>query len=85
MTFSYDPPERSLADLMSQFFDEVERVNGADPAANAAEYLHSKLLLHKHRHRVTTDPETQEVVVHMPPDTALWLAQLVAADWTPRR
>lgn len=85
MTFSYDPPERSMADLMSEFFDAVELSNGTDPAANAAKYLHSKLLLHKHRHRVTKDEETQEVVLSMPPDTALWLAQLVADNWTPRR
>ena len=84
MLFSYDPPEQSLADLMSKAIDESEEDSGCDPTRAAAEYLHTKLLLHGQRHHLDADSATRDVVLRMPTSTALWLASLVAEQWKAR-
>lgn len=83
--FSYDPPEHSLAELMSNAIDESEEEVGADPTQDAAVSLHSALLLHGQRHHLEAARDTRQVVLRMPPDTARWLASLAADAWKPRR
>ncbi|MFJ9870966.1 hypothetical protein [Streptomyces sp. NPDC101165] len=52
-TFSYDPPERSLGELMGEAQDEADEAWGEDPTLRTVELLHSKLLLSGLRHKVT--------------------------------
>ncbi|OEV09224.1 hypothetical protein [Streptomyces nanshensis] len=83
--FAYDPTERSLGDLVEDALDDLEQLEGdRDPAADAAAVLHSKLLLHGRRHHLDANSAEREVVLRIPPGTALWLAELVAAGWKPK-
>jgi hypothetical protein len=83
MHLSYDPPDQTLAEIMSDALDEVEGAYGADPSQDAVVVLHSKLLLHGKRHHLHSDG-TGEVVLRMPPSTASWLATLAADSWKAR-
>ncbi|MET8859631.1 hypothetical protein [Streptomyces sp. NPDC004579] len=78
MTFSYDPPEQSLADLMSDALDEAAESIGDDHTTMAAEALHRQLLLHGMRHSLDADSENRRVVVRMKIDTALALSRMLA-------
>ena len=82
MHFSYDPPEQSLAEIMSDALDEVEGTV-PDPAGQAAAFLHSRLLLHGKRHHIHADGD--QVVLRLPPIAAHWLAQLLQDGWKSRR
>ncbi|MFF0627455.1 hypothetical protein [Streptomyces sp. NPDC004296] len=75
MSYSYDPPEPSFDNLVSDALDELEEQAGGNPVLDAAELLHRALVLHGQRHQVGADG--QEVVLRMPTQTALTLALLL--------
>jgi hypothetical protein len=84
VNLSYDPPEQSLAEIMSETLDEVEGTISDDPAQDAAEALHEKLLLNGQRHHLEVDQCAGQVVLRIPPGTALWLADLATEAWRAR-
>ncbi|GAA2685598.1 hypothetical protein [Streptomyces lunalinharesii] len=75
MSYSYDPPEPTLDQLMADALDELEEHVGGNPTLSAAELLHRALVLHGQRHQVGADG--QDVVLRMPTQTALALALLL--------
>ncbi|MGW5114986.1 hypothetical protein ACWEQ8_05960 [Streptomyces noursei] len=79
MSYSYDPPEPSLDNLMADALDELEEQAGGNPVLAAAEFLHRALVLHDQRHQIGADG--QEVVLRMPTQTTLALALLLKDAW----
>lgn len=87
MTFSYDPPDRTLAEILHDALDADEHASGGDPTGEAARLLHEKLILHGQRHTLDTEAglsgEHDNVVLRIPAGAALWLAGLLDEAFKP--
>lgn len=85
MHLSYNPPDRSLADIICDGLDDFEAAQGTEPAESAAHCLHRQLLLHGERHSLDLELEQRQIVLRMGPDTALLLASLLSAAFKTER
>lgn len=87
VTFSYNPPGKTLAEIMHDAMDVDEEAAGENPAEDSARLLHEKLMLHGQRHTLESDTDSpsgrRDVVLRIPAATALWLASVLDGAWTP--
>jgi len=87
VTFSYDPPEQTLAEIMCDAVTDIDEADGCDPGHDAARMLHGKLMLHGQRHTIEAGPWPANgrpgVVLRLPYEAALSLADLLDEAFKP--
>jgi phosphopantetheine adenylyltransferase len=79
VSFSYDPADQTLAEIMHDALNEIDAEHGANPLLDAAETLHSKLLLNGIRHHLDFDSDT--LMLRVTPAVALLLAGILDEAW----